>query len=57
MSEEQHAQIRAENIAAAAVRLANETGITEPQARDLISLLGLDWSSLIREARLLAKRG
>ena len=34
-------------------RLAAETGISEPQARELVRLLGVDWSSLIREARIL----
>ncbi|MEQ1956897.1 hypothetical protein [Mesorhizobium sp. CN2-181] len=37
---------------AAAVRLAKETGITGVQATDLVALLGMNWSSLIREARL-----
>jgi hypothetical protein len=37
-----------------AVRLlVDETGITEGQARDLIGILGLNWSSLVREARIL----
>lgn len=34
-------------------RLVAETGVTREQAVDLISLLGVDWSSLIREARQL----
>ena len=34
-------------------RLVKETGITHEQARDLVFLLGLNWSSLVREARLL----
>ncbi|MER9580931.1 hypothetical protein [Mesorhizobium sp. M0276] len=35
-------------------RLVHETGITEEQARDLVSILGITlWSSLVREARLL----
>lgn len=34
-------------------RLAAETGISEAQARELVHLLGVDWSSLIREARML----
>lgn len=38
---------------AGAKRLASETGITEAQATDLIAVLGLNWPSLIREARLL----
>jgi len=36
-------------------QLVRETGVTEEQARELISLLGLEWSSLLREARLIAK--
>ncbi|TGV68973.1 DUF982 domain-containing protein, partial [Mesorhizobium sp. M00.F.Ca.ET.149.01.1.1] len=31
-------------------KLLEETGITEAQALELISLLGSNWSSLIREA-------
>jgi hypothetical protein len=42
--------------AAVAARLVQETGISEAQARRLIALLGPDWASLLREARLLAKR-
>ncbi|SFP87224.1 hypothetical protein SAMN03159463_05042 [Mesorhizobium sp. NFR06] len=35
-------------------RLVRETGITEQQARDLVGVLGeTNWSSLVREARLL----
>lgn len=36
-------------------RLAAETGITEAQARELIGFLGLNWASLLREARMLKK--
>ncbi|QKD17079.1 hypothetical protein [Mesorhizobium sp. NZP2077] len=36
-------------------RLVDETGITEAQAGELISFLGLNWASLVREARLLKK--
>lgn len=32
-------------------RLMGETGITEAQALDLISMIGWNWSSLIREAK------
>ncbi|WP_198540293.1 MULTISPECIES: hypothetical protein [unclassified Mesorhizobium] len=32
-------------------RLLEETGITETQALELISLLGSNWSSLVREAK------
>lgn len=34
-------------------RLAKETGITVEQARFLVTILGTEWSSLLREARLL----
>ena len=37
-------------------RLVHETGITHEQARDLVALLGLNWSSLIREAKLLKRK-
>jgi len=37
-------------------RLARETGITEAQARELIDFLGLNWASLLREARMLKNR-
>lgn len=33
-------------------RLVKETGITEAEASDLLTLIGSDWSSLVREARL-----
>lgn len=37
-----------------AVRLlVSETGITVAQATELIALLGLNWSSLLREARIM----
>jgi hypothetical protein len=36
--------------------LVEETGITERQARDLIALLGYEWTSLLREAHILAKK-
>lgn len=35
-------------------RLVRETGISEAQARELVHLIGLDWSSLVREAKLIA---
>ncbi|RWF58367.1 MAG: hypothetical protein EOS66_08105 [Mesorhizobium sp.] len=35
-------------------RLVRETGISEAQARDLVRLIGLHWSSLVREAKLIA---
>ena len=34
-------------------QLLEETGITEAQAVELISLVGLNWSSLVREAKAL----
>ena len=34
-------------------RLVEETGITRDEAEELIMLLGVDWSSLVREARAL----
>jgi len=37
-------------------RLVEETGITENQARELIVFLGLNWTSLLREARILKPR-
>jgi hypothetical protein len=37
-------------------RLVKETGITEDQARELVTFLGLNWASLVREARMLKKK-
>jgi hypothetical protein len=37
-------------------RLVRETGITMDQARFLVSILGNDWSSFVREARLLTRK-
>ncbi|MEW6630566.1 MAG: hypothetical protein AB1440_06830 [Pseudomonadota bacterium] len=34
-------------------RLVEETGITEAQALELVLLIGLNWSSLVREAKAL----
>lgn len=42
-------------VDATVTRLIKETGITDLQARDLIAMMGLDWSSLIREAHLIPK--
>ncbi|MER8755161.1 hypothetical protein NKH69_05710 [Mesorhizobium sp. M0976] len=36
--------------------LANETGITEAQARELIEMIGTDHGSLLREGRMLKSR-
>jgi hypothetical protein len=37
-------------------RLVRETNITVEQARELVSLLGHNWPSLMREARLLIQK-
>jgi hypothetical protein len=37
-------------------RLVSETGIIPEQARELVSVLGHDWPSLLREARFLARK-
>ncbi|MFC3324318.1 hypothetical protein [Mesorhizobium cantuariense] len=37
-------------------RLVDEAGITEAQTRELIAILGLNWSSLLREARIMSGR-
>ncbi|WP_296744194.1 hypothetical protein [Mesorhizobium sp.] len=34
-------------------RLVEEAGISEAEALELVYLLGLNWSSLVREARVL----
>lgn len=38
-------------------RLVQATGISEAQARELVELLGTEWSSLVREAKLLKSSG
>ncbi|RUX73562.1 hypothetical protein EN925_20255 [Mesorhizobium sp. M7A.F.Ca.US.006.04.2.1] len=38
-------------------QLAMETGITADQARGLISMLGTDRNSLLREARIIFRQG
>ncbi len=46
------------NMLAAIKRLVEETGITEAQARTLIVMIGItNWSSLVREAKILKSRG
>ncbi|MER8441449.1 hypothetical protein NKH36_33995 [Mesorhizobium sp. M1312] len=35
--------------------LAQETGATEQQIRDIVSLIGLDRASILREARLMRR--
>ena len=37
-------------------RLVHATGVTEAEAAGLITVLGVGWSSLVREARLLKMR-
>lgn len=38
-------------------RLVKETGITEGEARELVTLLGTsNWPSLLREARLIVRK-
>lgn len=44
---------RGRNQQLLARRLANEVGIPEVDALDLIKLIGTDWNSLLREARFL----
>ena len=39
-----------------AARLARETGVSEDEAERLIDLIGTDWNSLLREARVLKGR-
>ena len=39
-----------------ALRLAKDTDISEDDARELIRLIGTDWTSLVREARFLKNR-
>ncbi|CAH2401326.1 hypothetical protein [Mesorhizobium ventifaucium] len=44
------------NIDIVVRRLVKETGITEEQAREFIFFLGLQWASLLREAKVLAAK-
>ncbi|MDX8469101.1 hypothetical protein RFM26_25720 [Mesorhizobium sp. VK23B] len=37
-------------------RLFREADVTEEQARELITLIGTDWNSLLREAHFLKAR-
>ncbi|PBC06803.1 hypothetical protein CK230_29825 [Mesorhizobium sp. WSM3859] len=37
-------------------RLVKEADVSEMQARELVELIGTDWSSLLREARFLKGR-
>lgn len=46
------------NLTAEVVReLARISGATEQQIREIVSLVGFDRSSILREARLVAKNG
>jgi hypothetical protein len=38
------------------MKLVRETGVTEAQAVELVMLLGTDWNSLVREAKVLLKK-
>jgi hypothetical protein len=43
--------------ASVVLRLIEDTGITEDQARELIALIGAqNWSSLVREAHMLKRK-
>jgi len=44
---------KSESEASLIRRLVQEIGITEPQAIELVAVLGMNWSSLVREARIL----
>ena len=46
---------RSEGEAFLVRRLVLEIGITEAQAVELVAILGTDWSSLVREARVLRR--
>lgn len=46
---------KSEGEASLARRLALEIGITEPQAAELVAVLGANWSSLVREARVILR--
>lgn len=44
---------KSEGEASLVRRLVLEIGVTEAQAAELIAVLGANWSSLVREARLM----
>jgi hypothetical protein len=46
---------KSEGEAALARRLVLEIGITEAQAAELVAVLGANWSSLVREARVILR--
>jgi hypothetical protein len=37
-------------------RLVQEIGVTEAQALELVALIGLNWASLVREAKELLRK-
>lgn len=51
--EPEHPGLTAETVRA----LARDSGATEQQIREIISLVGFDRASILREARLVAKGG
>ncbi|MER8422022.1 hypothetical protein [Mesorhizobium sp. M1329] len=53
MTSKDRDRVRQEQDTSEARFIANETGISEDQARGLIDLVGLNRPSLIREARIL----
>jgi hypothetical protein len=44
---------KSEGEASLVLRLVREIGITEAQAIELVAVLGVNWSSLVREARII----
>ena len=44
---------KSEGEASLVRRLVQDIGITEPQATELVAVLGANWSSLVREARII----
>jgi len=45
---------KSESLDALVKRLTDETGISEGQALELIYLIGVNWSSLVREAKTMS---
>ncbi|PBB83583.1 hypothetical protein CK216_27905 [Mesorhizobium sp. WSM3876] len=37
-------------------KLVAETGVSEAQAWELVFLLGINWASLVREAKIMARQ-
>ncbi|WP_164780376.1 hypothetical protein [Mesorhizobium sp. M7A.F.Ca.US.011.01.1.1] len=56
MKKDGHGRVDKDNQQLLARRLSEEVGISEPDARGLIKLIGTDWNSLLREARFLKER-